>query len=488
VDPEYGAPRYSDILARVGWQLSERTYLSANSLVSDDEITISSSESGEDANARYANLVLWLKADSVWNENLESSTILSVTKIDNARSGRTEIPNTISGVLDDSREFRTAALKQDWQYSVSSNWLLSAGFDFRRMQADYRFDASLAIFPPFDQILDNQPLVVRSIETSPHGSQYAAYVESRWRPFEKLFVDVGVRWDQQTYTIADNDDQVSPRLNILYLFGERTELRLGFGRFYQAQEINELQVGDGLAEFLPAQRAEHVVGTLSHRFSSGIDLRLEVYRKSYQSLIPRYENVFNPLAVIPELQIDRTRVDADSAIAQGAEIMISGESERKGFLWWASYTWSEVIDTIGNRKAKRSWDETHTLKAGLNWDWGKWNFSAAGIVRTGWPKTDLITQTITNPNGTEELIAFTAERNSTRYDIFHSLDARVSRDFNVSKGTLTGFLEIANLYNRNNPCCTLYTRQTDADGTEFVQANSRNWLPLVPSLGIIWQF
>jgi outer membrane receptor protein involved in Fe transport len=485
---DYGSPRYSDFLVHVGWRLSDRTHLSANSLISYDKVTISKTDTGEDADAQYRNTVLWLKADSDWSENLQSSTILSASKIDNARNGQTQLPDTIFGVLSESREFRIAELKQDWQYSISDKWMLSAGFDVRRLEADYKYESSLAIFPPFDQILDNQPLVVRSIDTSPSGEQYAVYFESRWRPAKRLFVDVGARWDQQTYTIADNDDQVSPRLNILYLLGKNTELRLGFGRFYQAQEINELQVGDGLTEFLPAQRAKHVVGTLSHRFASGMDLRLEVYRKTYKSLIPRYENVFNPLVLIPELQIDRVRIDADSAVADGAEIMISGESERKELLWWTSYTWSEVEDTIDNGKARRSWDQTHTLKAGLNWDWGKWSFSAAGIVHTGWPKTDLITQTITNPDGSEELIAFTTPRNSTRHEIFHSLDARVSRDFNVSKGTLTGFFEITNLYSRNNPCCTRISRQVDANGTEFIQENSGNWLPLVPSLGVIWRF
>ena len=272
------------------------------------------------------------------------------------------------------------------------------------------------------------------------------------------------------------------------MLGKNTELRLGFGRFYQAQEINELQVSDGLTQFLPAQRAKHAVGTLSHRFASGVDLRLEIYRKTYESLIPRYENVFNPLSLIPELQIDRTRIDADSAVADGAEIMISGESERNGLLWWTSYTWSEVEDLIESGRARRSWDQTHTLKSGLNWDWGKWSFSAAGIVHTGWPKTDLISQTITNPVGSEELIVFTTPRNSMRHEIFYSLDVRVSRDFDVSKGILTGFLEITNLSDRDNPCCTRFSRQIDVDGTEFIQTKSSNWIPLVPSLGVIWRF
>ena len=487
-ESDLGSPRYNDFLAHVGWRLSDRTYLSFNSLLSYDKVTISKSNTGESASAQYENYVLWFKAESDWSDALQSSTILSGTRIENVRNGRTELPNTILGTLAESRDFETAALKQDWQYSISDKWMLSAGFDIRRMQADYKHDSSLAIFPPFDQILDNQPLVVRNIETSPRGSQYAVYLESRWRPSENLFVEVGARWDQQTYTIADNDDQLSPRLNILYLLGTNTELRLGYGRFYQAQEINELQVGDGLTDFLPAQRANHIVGTLSHRFTSGVDLRLEVYRKKYESLIPRYENVFDPLVLIPELQIDRARIDADTAIADGAEIMISGENKRKGLLWWASYTWSEVEDLIDTGRARRSWDQTHTLKGGLNWDWGKWSFSAAGVVHTGWPKTELITQTITNPDGSEDLIAFTAPRNSSRHETFHSLDVRVSRDFDVRKGTLTGFMEITNLYNHTNTCCTRFSRQIDADGTEVIQTRSSNWLPLVPSLGVIWRF
>lgn len=488
VQREYGAPKYVDILTHIGWQLSARTYVSGNSLISDDEATIFSVESGENASAKYANRVLWLKVNSVWSRNLESNTILSLFNIDDARSARTDVPDIVFGVLDDSRDFQIIGLKQDWQYGISKNWLVSAGFNLRRMRANYNYDASLEIFPPFDQILDNQPFVERNAEISPRGSQYAAYVESRWRPLEKLYVDVGLRWDKQTYTIADNDRQVSPRLNMLYLFGERTELRLGFGRFYQAQEINELKVSDGLVDFLPAQRAKHFVGTVTHRYRSGVDLRLELYRKDYDSLIPRFENVFNPLVLIPELQIDRSRIDADSATAEGAEIMISGEAKDKGLLWWASYTWSEVVDMTGDDRVRRSWDETNTFKAGLNWDWGKWSISVAGILHTGWPKTDLLTQTITNPDGSQDLIAVTAARNSTRHGVFHSLDARISRDFDVSKGMLTGFLEITNVYNRDNPCCTRYFRQVDVNGTGLIAATSNNWLPLVPSLGVIWRF
>jgi hypothetical protein len=75
--------------------------------------------------------------------------------------------------------------------------------------------------------------------------------------------------------------------------------------------------------------------------------------------------------------------------------------------------------------------------------------------------------------------------NSGRYSVFHSLDARVSREFDTKRGDLTVFAEITNLTDRGNPCCTEYAMS--ADGTELT-ARQSNWLPLVPSLGIVWRF
>jgi len=486
LDPDLGTPRFGDMIMRVGWELSARSYLSINLLASYDKISISNSNDYEHADAKYRNNIAWLKMRTDWTEILSSTTIVSFTEIDNTRVGRADNPGILFGQVDETNEFASINLKQDWQFDASDTWSFHGGFDVRYLDADYRYDSSLAIAAPFDSIFDNQPLTVHSITSDPNGGQYSVYIESRWRPFEKLVIDVGVRWDQQTYTTANNDDQTSPRINILYRLAKNTILKFGFGQFYQAQEINELQVSDGIDEFFPAQRARHVVASLSHKFASGIDLRIELYQKKYGSLMPRFENAFDPLALIPELQIDRVRIDANKAIAQGAEFMLNGES--KNLRWWASYTWAEIEDELDSGTVRRSWDQTHTVKAGLNWDWNKWSFSAAGAVNTGWPKTELVTATVTNPDGSSQLVATTTPRNSSRHATFHTLDARVSRQFDVSRGELTGFLEISNIYGRENPCCTQYSLLSDSDGNPIVDVDEDNWLPLVPSLGVSWRF
>jgi hypothetical protein len=76
---------------------------------------------------------LWLKAESTWSDKLESRSILSATEIENQREGLTEKPGVLSGFVDDVRKFRSLALKQDWKYGISDRWLLSTGFELKRL-------------------------------------------------------------------------------------------------------------------------------------------------------------------------------------------------------------------------------------------------------------------------------------------------------------------------------------------------------------------
>jgi outer membrane cobalamin receptor len=488
VKPEIGEPRFFDVLSHMGWQFTDRTYVAANYLYSDDKINIAQEDDTEQAQARYRNHVAWLKAETDWSSRLDSTTILSFTDIQNSRTGLTDLPAVMRGNVDDDRAFRSFTLTQDWEFSASERWSFRTGFDVKDLDANYNYSSTLAIFPPFDQILDNEPLLQRDIELKRTGAQYAAYLEVRWRATDKLILDLGLRWDRQTYSSSEDNEQRSPRLNALYRFNENTEFRIGVGRFYQAQEINELQVSGGVNNFLRPQYADHFVVSVEHRFGSGLSLRTEYYQKDYDALIPSYENVFDPLVLIPELQIDRVAVTADKAFVKGAEISLTGGNGSGGPVWWAAYIWSSTEDKINGTDVRRSWDQKHSVKAGVSTSWGSWDISLAGSWRSGWPETQLIVETIQTPGGSPGLVATTTPRNALDRRDFHALDARASRTFRLPKSELTAFVEISNLYNRRNPCCTRYTVQFADDGSRAIKANSSNWLPLVPSLGVVWKF
>ena len=471
IDPDFGSPDYNDLLLHVGWDFGPLAEISVNALASYDKISLIDASVGETANAKYQNRVFWLKWGAEWSGLLNSETIVSFNEIGDERRGVLDLPGIVSGTLSESRDFTAFEIQQDWRFAPSARWMLSFGIRARDQDADYVHVSARTITPPFDQALDNEPFASRDLQLSPDGAQYAAYSELRWRPVDSLVLDLGVRWDQQTYTSSDDDRQYSPRASVLWSFNDATEVRLGFGEYYQAQEINELQVSDGLTEFFPAQRAQHVVANIKHQFDVGIDLDVSFFRKTFRTLRPRFENVFNTLTLLPELQFDRIRIDAFRAESRGVELTASFGSGSDNLFWWLGYAWSEVEDSVSTGKVKRSWDQTHTVKGGVSWRWGAWDISAAGEVHTGWPKTELGTV-----------------RNDSRYSVFHTVDARISRDFTVKRGELTAFLEVTNLYNRANPCCTEYSLQPTTSGPDELVAREAHWLPVVPSLGVVWRF
>ena len=249
--------------------------------------------------------------------------------------------------------------------------------------------------------------------------------------------------------------------------------------------MNELQVSDGVPNFFPAQRAKHLVLNLQHGFSNGTVLNLSLYRKRFERLRPRFENVFNPLSMLPEIQFDRVRLDPGRAESRGGEIMLSHESDDRGLVWWLGYTWSQAKDETPERDIPRSWDQTHTGKAGVSWIWRNWSISATARIHTGWPKTTL--SVIADPEDPASPELEASPLYSSRYKTFHTLDGRVSRSIPVKRGDLTLYLDVTNLMDQANPCCTEYSLGI-TEGVPLLLERQARWLPVLPSLGITWTF
>lgn len=488
INPDIGNPDYQDYILHAGWDFGPRARISANFLMSNDKLILADVDRGENVAANYTNQVAWLKWQANWSSRLSSETLVSLSDISDERRGTLLLPGIVSGSLDENRQFQSASFQQDWTYASSSSWILEIGVDASHLDANYRFDSTKRVTPPFDEILDNEALLLRSSDLQPEGTQYGVHAQLRWQFAPGLVADFGFRRDRQSYTSAKEDTQSSPRASLLYQFDEKTEMRLGWGQYSQAQEINELQVSDGVEDFFPAQRAEHLVANLTHVFDSGTSIEVSLYRKSFRAVRPRFENAFNSLTLLPEIQFDRVEVDANTALAKGAEILLTHGDGEDELFWWLGYTWSEIQDEFSGEKIARAWDQTHSLKAGMSWRWASWDLSVAGEMHSGWPSTELVAETVSDPDGTQRLELSTTAPQSLNFSTFHRLDIRISREIALSRGDLTVFAEVTNLYDRKNTCCIEYSIQNNPGGAPVLFAQERRWLPLVPSLGVVWRF
>ncbi len=198
----------------------------------------------------------------------------------------------------------------------------------------------------------------------------------------------------------------------------------------------------------------------------------------------RFENLFDPLQLVPEFQPDRVQLDPLSARALGMEFSVE-YTGGEYLSWWASYSLSRVTDSISGTNERRSWDQLNAVQLGLDWQRGPWEIGLASRIHTGWPETGL---TLGFDSETDTYYPVPGPRNTEKFNLFFTLDFRVSRQFDVHLGELSGFFEVTNATNRKNHCCVNYRGVEFADGNVFLKENSEYWLPIVPSIGLLWKF
>ena len=480
VDSQIGEPSYSDAFGRVDYAFSDSTRASLRVLLANDRAEVQNTGETEFADATYRNSYVWVTLEHEFSPAVGGTAIVSYTDVASTRDGEVIEPGRRTGTVDDERHYDVFGVKLDGTWR-RRRWVHQFGIEYRSLAADYDYASEVRFEAGYPWPDSPAQETARAADLEPSGSHVAAYVSSRVMVTDRLAAELGLRWDEQSYG-ADADDQWGPRVNLAWAAREDTRLRASWGRYQQFQGINELQVEDGVTEFLPAQRADHWILGVERDLPQGFGLRVEAYRKDYGSLKPRYESLFDPLSFVPELRWDRVRIAPDSARAEGIEALLTRRSPDP---WngWLSYTWSRVTDDEAGVETRRSWDQTHSVGAGLTWTSGPWNATLAANYHTGWPTTPVSIVDMDTPQATIVVGA----RNSIRYQDYSSVDVRVSRDFELARGDLNVFAEVTNAFNQRNACCTDYS-YAYLDGQLVLEREYRHWLPLVPSVGVLWKF
>ncbi len=491
ISPEFGSPSYYDIFGEYSYDISPDATISFNALFADDRVEVileSEPAEFEQVVSRTRNAQLWVELENRWSDELSSKLVVSGTRFENGRRGSLGDAEKLVAAVRDDRDVEQFGLRHDWSWNSSKNHLMQWGIEGSYSRANYDY-ANTAEYFGLPVMFEGQSEESSFAATAaPKGSRYSLYFSDRMRFSEKTVIEWGLRWDDQTYTEDTSDSQLSPRFNVMRTLGPNTELRLSWGRYHQSQGIHELQIEDGVTNFWPAQKADHLIVGMRHLFDDKYSLRVEVFQKKMHQLRPRFENLFDPLGLIPEVQPDRIRLDPTSARSRGLEVLL--DRADGPFTWWASYTLSEATDRINGIDEYRSWHQRHAFQGGLSWSGAKWDVALATSVHSGWPTTDLtLVDDGVDEDGEPQFIAVTGPRNVERLGTFASVDFRISRKWQLRRGSFMAFLEISNLFNRSNECCLDWDFEEDEDtGEDVFERGVDHWMPLLPAVGILWEF
>jgi outer membrane cobalamin receptor len=469
-----GDPTYDDVYARIGFDDIAGMRISGNILWSRDELSISPKDRGEqaqiDSNMRY----VWLRADRGWGDDLQGSLWFGHSRIQSVRAGRTDSPTLGTGAVDDNRVSQFDELRSRLAWHPGRRHWLEAGAEWTREQAHYRYSSQVEYPDDLAALFGRDTSLSREIELRPERERLSLFATHRWQPSRHWVTELGLRAQR---TITDDTTTEAwlydPRVSLRWQIASATSLRVHWGHFHQTDEVHELKVEDGLTAFPAAQRSDHLIFGINHRLSGGLALRLEGFRKHQPIPRPRFENMLDTLTVIPELAPDRVLVAPGSTQMNGVELSVT--SEEFDATRWLSVAWSDAADLEDGHRVLRSWDQTWAITAGVDRIRGQWHLGAIASAHRGWPTTRV------DESGL-------GDRNRARLSTYATLDLRAEYRRPLTIGSLALTFELTNALDRNNFCCSELIATDDGGGNTTFDTRKREWLPILPSIAVLWEF
>jgi outer membrane cobalamin receptor len=478
-------PRYADLFASVDYDIGERTRISGRLLLGSDDLKlVTKTDDNVDSAGKGDAGHAWLTLEQGFGDAVHVTTTLATSRVHHTRDSAGEDDQRYGDVSADFR-FTFADLRQDWSWTLGERSLLRFGANAGTANADYRYRLDGGIYD--QRAPGGVEIIARSSDLEVSGSKYGIHAAWRISPVEGLTTEVGLRRDSYRYPGGVEYDVTSPRANLVWRLGDENELRAAWGVIYQPQGIDMLQVEDGVTQFFEPESARHAVLGYSRRLGFGFSARVDVYRKEYSRLYPRFENALDQMQLIPEGAVDRVRIDASEAEASGVEVTVRREAER-GFAGWVSAGFARARDRDADRWASRLWEQRKTLSFGTSWTGTKWNVSLAGLFHDGTPTTRLGSELVNIPGQGQVPVLVPGPRNGAQMGAYQRIDLRANRDVPLRSGKLSYYLEVTNLLNRKNPCCVEGSHVETHDGQSTLVFEQSNWLPMLPSFGLQFEF
>lgn len=158
-------------------------------------------------------------------------------------------------------------------------------------------------------IVDNHPL---------YGQYAGVYVQDEWKLASKLTLNYGARFDVFTSSF-DDENQLSPRVNLVYQPFEWTTMHAGYARYFTPPPVEN--VGGGtLSKFLPtsnaagtqqddpvkAERANYYDIGISQKLAPGLQVGLDGYYKIAQNQLD--DGLFGQTLILSAFNYDRGEV------------------------------------------------------------------------------------------------------------------------------------------------------------------------------------
>jgi TonB-dependent Receptor Plug Domain len=275
------------------------------------------------------------------------------------------------------------------------------------------------------------------------------------------------------YTLIFQQIMVDPRLRFLWQVGDQTSIKGGVGLYSQSPDFPEWNPRFGNPRVRPEQ-ALHTSLAVGRDFAR--DIRVEVtgfYKYLWDLATPSQDLVLR----------EEGEVGLENFASKGVGRIYGGElfvrkALTRNVFGWLSYTLSKSERKVDPSEDFRLFDldQTHILTLIGVYRLPKgWQVGARFRLVSGNPFTPVTGATYDAGNG--EYIPIAGAYNSARVPTFHQLDLRVDKKFTWKRVSLTTYVDVQNVYNRQNAEFVNYAY-------DYSAYDNIPSLPIIPSVGV----
>ena len=307
------------------------------------------------------------------------------------------------------------------------------------------------------------------------------YLQGRYDPLSFLSLALGMRFD---YLNLTEELSVQPRGSLSVKLPNNSTLRFAYGTYEQSPLAYQV-LAEGGNRDLKSSLAQHYVMEFEHELSSQTELKLAAYYKSLNDLVAANDAELLHTDLLATVNYR----NQGSGFIGGAEAFLRHRIGEK-FFGWLSYAWTHreqrthsdvsyepyifdnthIISLVGN------YNISPTLEVGAKWQYSSGTSGAhiSEILLIQDPMTRGMQPLINNiqtEGGTASFASLPA---------YHRLDLRVSKTWNRDGWRIGAFLEVLNVYNREN-VIKFYNPAGDVveDVPQF---------PIIPYIGMTLEF
>ena len=296
------------------------------------------------------------------------------------------------------RDIFSSGVEFDASYKLTDQHTIRGGFIFTEQHATV--GTATLVFPVDANGHQTSDIPLRIVDNSgKYGYFYGFYLQDEWKPFEQLTINFGGRLDFENAFVDEN--QLSPRLNIVYEPFKGTALHAGYARYFTPPPLENVSQTT-ISKFtgttnasevtkdspVTAERAHYFDVGATQKITDGFNVGIDGFYKSAHSVLD--EGQFGEALILSSFNYKRGEI-------YGGEF--TANYDKGGFQAYlnAAYGWARgtnvsssqfLFDRDEFNFIRKNWvfldhDQRFTGSVGVSYTWKDWRTGIDGLYGNG---------------------------------------------------------------------------------------------------------